>query len=348
MQQDKPLASLSLDLDNQWTYLKTHGDAGWQSYPSFLDTLVPRVLEFLARLNLKITFFVVGKDIAFEKNHAPLQAICASGHEIGNHSFSHEPWLHLYSEQEIEAEIASTEKHIHELTGTRPLGFRGPGYSLSNNTLKVLAQRSYLYDASTLPTFIGPLARLYYFLKSDLNQNELQRRRSLFGSIRDGLRPLKSYRWGGADGLLEIPITTMPLLRLPIHMSYVLYLSTYSVTLALRYFRSALRACELAGVSPSLLLHPLDFLGADDGIGLDFFPGMGLNVDHKIRVVGEALERYCERFRVVSLREHAVHLLGASKTNVVKDYTSTLSGTEWPDPPPFDSRAGLRDDRRTL
>ena len=35
-------ASLSLDLDNQWSYMKTHGDAGWQSFPSYLDTAVPR------------------------------------------------------------------------------------------------------------------------------------------------------------------------------------------------------------------------------------------------------------------------------------------------------------------
>ena len=27
-------ASLSLDLDNQWSYMKTHGDDGWESYPS--------------------------------------------------------------------------------------------------------------------------------------------------------------------------------------------------------------------------------------------------------------------------------------------------------------------------
>ena len=33
---DKPLASLSLDLDNQWSYMKTHGDPGWESLPSYL------------------------------------------------------------------------------------------------------------------------------------------------------------------------------------------------------------------------------------------------------------------------------------------------------------------------
>ena len=38
----KPLASLSLDLDNKWSYMKTHGDAGWEALPSYLDACVPR------------------------------------------------------------------------------------------------------------------------------------------------------------------------------------------------------------------------------------------------------------------------------------------------------------------
>ena len=29
-----PLASVSLDLDNQWSYMKTHGDPAWQD-PKF-------------------------------------------------------------------------------------------------------------------------------------------------------------------------------------------------------------------------------------------------------------------------------------------------------------------------
>ena len=39
----RSLASLSLDLDNKWSYLKTHGDPGWDSFPSYLDVVVPRL-----------------------------------------------------------------------------------------------------------------------------------------------------------------------------------------------------------------------------------------------------------------------------------------------------------------
>ena len=67
----KRAASLSLDLDNQWSYMKTHGDAGWEAFPSYLDIVIPRFNELLANFdNQKITVFTVGQDAALEKNHA--------------------------------------------------------------------------------------------------------------------------------------------------------------------------------------------------------------------------------------------------------------------------------------
>ena len=40
--------------------------------------------------------------------------------------------------------------------GRRPIGFPGPGFSWSPDLLEVLAERGYRYDASTLPTYLGP------------------------------------------------------------------------------------------------------------------------------------------------------------------------------------------------
>ena len=71
----KPLASLSLDLDNEWSYLKTHGDVQWEALPSYLDVVVPRALDLLGSLDLTITFFVVGQDAALERNHDAIAAL---------------------------------------------------------------------------------------------------------------------------------------------------------------------------------------------------------------------------------------------------------------------------------
>jgi peptidoglycan-N-acetylglucosamine deacetylase len=326
MNSQKPTASLSLDLDNQWSYLKTHGDGGWENFPSYLDTLIPRVLEFLEKRALKITFFAVGQDAALEKNHGALRAIASKGHEIGNHSFSHEPWMHLYDEQKVEQEIRLAEEQIEKVTGQRTVGFRGPGFSFTDATLRVLEQRDYLYDASTFPTYLGPLARTYYLFHSNLTGGDRKQRQALFGSFSNGFRPLKPYRWNGKEGLLEIPVTTMPIFRLPMHLSYILYLSGFSAGLATLYFRTCLGLCRTMGVSPSLLLHPLDFLGRDDQVGLDFFPGMNLPADQKIDLVSLVLGIYCNEFEVVRMKEHA---LGVSDTAPTIDSAKSFAR---PDP----------------
>jgi peptidoglycan/xylan/chitin deacetylase (PgdA/CDA1 family) len=303
----KPLASLSLDLDNQWSYMKTHGDPGWESLPSYLSLVVPRVLEFLRDRRQSITWFIVGLDADRAADRSVLREITAAGHEVGNHSYHHEPWLHLYSEQEIEQELIRTDDAIEAATGRRPTGFRGPGFSLSPTVLRILARRGYRYDASTFPTFLGPLARAYYFAKSrGLSAEEKRKRKQLFGKLSEGLRPLRPYRWHADGGsILEIPVTTMPFAKVPIHVSYLLYLACYSPAVARLYWQTALRMCRLTRTELSLLLHPLDFLGGDDVSALDFFPAMTIPGATKAALVGEFLDMMAGHFDLVPMSVHA-------------------------------------------
>lgn len=299
-------ASLSLDLDDEWSYRKTRGDATWSEYPSYISTIVPRALDMLQRRSLRITWFLVGQDAEFERNHAALRSIAERGHEIGNHSFHHEPWLHLYDEAALDAEIGRAEEAILAATGSRPVGFRGPGYSITQNVVDVLVRRGYRYDASTLPTFIGPLARAYYFATSGLRGKERTQRDALFGSVKDGLRPLHPYSWASAGGsLVEIPVTTMPLLRIPIHVSYLLFLAERAPALVMPYLETALGLCALTKTAPSLLLHPLDFLGGDEVPALAFFPAMSLSSERKQRWVEQVLDRFEARYTFGTVGEHA-------------------------------------------
>src|SRR5688572_9380427 len=114
-----PCISVSLDLDNLWSYMKIHGDAGWQSFPSYLDLISEIVTERLAHHDLTLTIFIVGQDAALEKNKEALARLSAQGHEIGNHSFSHEPWFHEYSYEQVAREIGDAEEHIERATGKR-------------------------------------------------------------------------------------------------------------------------------------------------------------------------------------------------------------------------------------
>ena len=303
----KPTASLSLDLDNQWSYMKTHGDAGWESFPSYLDVVVPRILAFLKQRKLTITFFIVGRDAALEKNRKAIASIASAGHEIGNHSFNHEPWLHLYSKDQLIEEFERTETALMDVTRQRPTGFRGPGYSLSPTVLEVLAERGYEYDCSTLPTYIAPLARAYFFFKSpELSDDEREKRKKLFGKLSDGFQTLKPHFIEAAGKtLVEIPVTTFPVVKTPIHASYLVYMSTFSTLAAKAYWKLALAMCRATGVQPSLLLHPLDFLSAEDITELKYFPGMNMPTERKLELISGFLEAYTDSFDVVTMRQHA-------------------------------------------
>lgn len=302
---EKPVMSLSLDLDNQWTYMKTHGDPEWESLPSYLDIAVPRILEFLKQRDIKITFFIVGQDAVLEKNHDALGQLHDAGHEIANHSFHHEPWLHLYSREKLEDELARAEDAIELATGVRVKGFRGPGFSLSTSTLNVLQSRGYVYDATSFPNVLNPLARAYFFSKSRLSDEEKKQRKALFGTFSDAKRPVKPYRWSLDQGeLLELPVTTMPLVKVPVHFSYLVYLASYSSVAANLYTSIAASMCRATGTEPSLLLHPLDFMGAEDKTGLEFFPAMSMPVEKKLELMDGFFTRLQKSFRPVPMGEH--------------------------------------------
>jgi hypothetical protein len=171
--------------------------------------------------------------------------------------------------------------------------------------LQTLARRGYSYDASTLPSVLGPVARAYYLASGRFDREQRERLGQLFGGWREGTRPLEPYRWQlGADTLVELPVTTFPGLRVPIHMTYVMYLAARSRGLARGYFNAAINACRMADVEPSILLHPLDFLGGEDVPRLGFFPSMQLGWERKRAVLEDCLECLQRNFTTVTLQQH--------------------------------------------
>ena len=320
MTKKKPIAGISLDLDNQWSYMKIHGDEGWDKYPSYFDIFIPHILDVLDELALKITFFIVGKDTENETNRKYLRMITERGHEVGNHSYHHESWLQTYSYEKIENEIISAEKAIEDATGQKPIGFRGPGFSWSKDLLKVLESRGYLYDASTLPTYLGPLARAYYFWKSDLSKEEKRSRKELFGKFSEGFRKLKPYKWDLGDGksIIEIPVTTMPIFKLPFHLSYLIFLGNISMPLMKLYLSIAIWLCKLNKTPISFLLHPLDLIGGDQITQLAFFPGMNVKSERKVEIFKIVVIEILKSFDFKNMTEYKVELSKSSKIKLVQ------------------------------
>jgi peptidoglycan/xylan/chitin deacetylase (PgdA/CDA1 family) len=319
MAKKKMLASVSLDLDDKWSYMKVHGDAGWEKFPSYLDVVLPITLDVLDRLGIKITFFIVGQDAAIEKNHAVLKSIVERGHEVANHSFHHESWLKTYSKEKIEAEIEMAEEAILKATGKRTNMFRGPGFSWSNDLLEVLQKRNYIFDASLLPTYISPLMRKYYFWKSKLSKEEKESRKELFGSFKESFYPLKPYTWvlPNKKNLLEIPVTTMPVFKIPFHQSYLIYISNISEGLMKMYLRFSIFMCKITNTTPSYLLHPLDLIGSDHVPELAFFPGMNIQSEKKVKIFETSMTILKNNFELLPMGEFTKRITKDRKTIIL-------------------------------
>jgi hypothetical protein len=318
----RPTASVSVDLDNLWSYLRTHGDPGWEAMPSFIAPATDRLLDLLGRHRLTATVFVVGADAEREDGAKAVARIVAAGHEVANHSYLHQPWLHRFSRAQLDDELGRTEDALVAAGAPKPVGFRGPGFSLTKQMLALLDERGYRYDATTLPTWIGPIARAYHDRSATAADGAVRPGEAepgdLFGPVSDVLAPIRPYLWQGAGGMVELPVTTMPLLRVPIHGSYLLQLHQVSPRVARAYFATALRLCRLRGVQPSLLLHPTDVLDLAEAPGMEFFPGMGVPGAQKVALMDGVLTALCRAFDVVGTGAHAERVAGSvSRTRAV-------------------------------
>lgn len=96
--------------------------------------LTPKILDILKKHQVKATFFIVGENA----NNYPevVERILNEGHEIGNHTYTHD--------KIDRGEIERCEKTIYELTDYRTKLFRPPE-GLINNAIKS-ASASLGYD----------------------------------------------------------------------------------------------------------------------------------------------------------------------------------------------------------
>jgi peptidoglycan-N-acetylglucosamine deacetylase len=85
-----------------------------------------RVLEVLDREAVPATFFMVGSHV--ERHRETARAVARAGHEIGNHTYSHQK-LHRVGPRRVAEEIRRGHEAIAEVTGVVPRSFRAPhGY----------------------------------------------------------------------------------------------------------------------------------------------------------------------------------------------------------------------------
>ena len=95
--------------------------------------LTPKILDILGKYQIKATFFIVGENA---KNYPDVvERILSEGHEIGNHTFTHD--------KINSGEIEACEKAIYELTDYKTKLFRPPQGYISQSVKDASADLGY-------------------------------------------------------------------------------------------------------------------------------------------------------------------------------------------------------------
>jgi polysaccharide deacetylase family protein (PEP-CTERM system associated) len=160
--------------------------ASWPSRECRVEANMDRILALFERHGVRATFFTLGW-IA-ERYPQVVRRIVAGGHELASHGYGH-----LRASDQSRAEFAndirSAKALLEDIGGQAVLGYRAPSFSIGRANLWALdelLEAGYRYSSS-----IYPIAHDHYGMPE---------------------APRFAFYPNGADGLLEVPITTVNLM----------------------------------------------------------------------------------------------------------------------------------------
>lgn len=255
------LCAISVDLDEIHHYSAIHGlEPQALNAHAVYDIAVGRLCDWASQHAIPLTLFTVGVDMQRPHSAEALKRAVGLGHEIGNHSFSHDYALTRLEPERMRQEVADAIGLIADKVGVRPVGFRAPGYTTSDALYGALAASDVRYSSSVFP------CPTYYGLKvAAIGAKRLLGRKS--ASVIDDPRvltaPVGPYRigrpyWKRGDGLIELPIQTTPGLRVPFIGTFLTWWGARFATWATR------QVAHLPFVN--LELHGIDVLDRNDGL----------------------------------------------------------------------------------
>jgi len=203
-------------------------------YSSVIDG-IPLLLDFFKEFNVCSTFFLTS-DVA-ENTTDTIKEVIKHGHEIACHGFEHQ-LLDLNSRNEQFKNIKRATEIIDENLHISPIGFRAPVNRINEKTLRVLADLGYKYDSSVAPS--SKIMNKYYFPRAP--------RTPYWPSMNDiGRR--------GDSPILEIPLSVLPLVKLPVGLSYIMLFG-------LGFYKFFLSKIDQKIVT--VFLHPYDLFALPD------------------------------------------------------------------------------------
>ena len=307
----QPLAFVQVDVDGLWAvrrcYAQREGDS-FERDPAW-EQGVPNLLGLFADHGVPAGFFLVGRDLQLPAKRALAREIAGAGHEIANHSYNHRIGMTRLPVGAIIEQIARTDRIIRESGLPAPAGFRAPGYDVDVRVLRALRRLGYVYDASVLPTALGPLLRV----ADALLARRIQLGKRQFGRLAyvraprapyfpDPHRLRKKVPAFAAAGLIELPVTTLPPFGLPLTGAAILALGPERTIAALRRLAERRRPVLL-------LLHAIDLTDCTAPI---IFPrrrphtgGFDLSAAQKRAAIEPVLDYIARHYQVTLARDFA-------------------------------------------
>ncbi|MFQ5852334.1 MAG: polysaccharide deacetylase family protein [Candidatus Binatia bacterium] len=103
-----------------------------------------RLLDLFERVGLKATFVTSGRSV--ERFPDIAVEVRRRGHEMASENYIHE-YPVMYDEAAERESIQKTVTAFERVLGQRPLGYISPGHRPTDNTLGIIADAGYIWDA---------------------------------------------------------------------------------------------------------------------------------------------------------------------------------------------------------
>jgi len=190
---------------------------------------VPFLLDAFNESDALGTFFVVSELV--DSGKGILKQIADAGHEIGSHTRSH----HLLTEltpAERREELSSSLSDLETVCDSVD-GFRAPAFDIGPDHFDILHECGYTYDSSIVPA--RPIPGWYG---------------GEFGVERPC--PADAFR-ERAPPVMELPVSVMPGLRLPLTGAWVRFFGR-------QYTILGMRLLARRGITPVVYVHPWELV----------------------------------------------------------------------------------------
>jgi peptidoglycan/xylan/chitin deacetylase (PgdA/CDA1 family) len=256
------LCAVTVDLDEIPNYYAIHGlpEPEGPARTLVYDVALDRLTRLARHLELPLTLFAIGSDLARPEAAARLRAAHEAGAEIANHSLDHRYDLTRLGRAEIRRQVEQGAVAIERAVGTAPVGFRAPGYTITDEVFGVLADVGVAYDSSVFPSmpyWAAKAAALSLITLRGRKSRSILDRPTVLAAPTSPYRVGRPY-WRRGRGLLEMPVTVTRWARLPA-------LGTYLTLFGSGIARRLARAC-VGQPLVNLELHGIDVLDAADGL----------------------------------------------------------------------------------